>query len=153
MIFMLTLTLGSLVGSPSPHSLQLAMLINYSIQNMSPRSKCPLGKLPPQGDNKLIDALSTSTFSTMTNPATPDRYKSLALPLRSYFSTALGWHTAKTECWSLDVISEDGIVVNWIGSVDCVAAIGSNDADNEILDSLCSWMSAIRTSIRHGLNW
>jgi hypothetical protein len=40
-----------------------------------------------------------------------------------------------------------------MGSVDCFADIGSNDADNEILDSLCSWMSAIRTSIRHGLNW
>mmetsp|Transcript_503 Transcript_503/g.712 ORF Transcript_503/g.712 Transcript_503/m.712 type:complete len:86 (-) Transcript_503:233-490(-) len=65
-------------------------IFHYSIQKMSPTNKFLLGKLPAHGDNRLNNPLSTSTFSTTTNPATPARYKSLALPLRSYFSAELG---------------------------------------------------------------
>ena len=44
-------------------------------------------------------------------------------------------------------MSDDDIVLNWIGSVDCLAEMGSNDADNDMFDNLCKCTSLKDTSI------
>jgi hypothetical protein len=56
------------------------IIIFYSIQVMSPMISTLLAKLPAHGLSKWIISLSISIRSTTQKPATPDSYKSLALP-------------------------------------------------------------------------